>query len=106
MGDGEMGCTEKMTRPFFLSFKLVLAIAWPYFSPKSHETGPKVLVLAQTMPRAKKAQLNHMLLVGGQVLMTRVQNKSDLICSITERFIKFLNKNSRKFVNKVKFSCY
>lgn len=91
---------------FFLSFKLVLAIAWPYFSPKSHETGPKVLVLAQAMPRAKKAQLNHMLLVGGQVLMTRVQNKSDLICSITERFIKFLNKNSRKFVNKVKFSCY
>lgn len=50
---------RKMTRPFlplFLPFKLVLAFAWPYFSPKSHETGPKVLVLAQAMPRAKKSQ--------------------------------------------------
>lgn len=94
---------RKMTRPFlpfFLSFKLVLAFAWPYFSPKPHETGPKVLVLSQLMQRAQKAKLNHML--GGQILVTRVQNKSDFICStcITERFLKFHDRNSRKF------SCY
>lgn len=78
MGNGEMGCTEKcpdLFLPLFLPFKLVLAFAWPYFSPKSHETGPKVLVLAQAMPRGKKAKLNHMVLVGGQILVTRVQNK-------------------------------
>lgn len=104
MGDGEMGCTEKC--PDLLSFKLVLAFAWHYFSPKSHETGPKVLVLSQIMPRAQKAKLNHMVLVGGQMLVTRVQNKSDFICSIIERFLKFHDRNSRKFFNKVKFSCY
>lgn len=60
---------------FFLSFKLVLAIAWPYFSPKTHETGPKVLVLAQAMPRAKKAQLNHMLLMGGQIYLYDTRTK-------------------------------
>lgn len=69
---------RKMTRPFlpfFLSFKLVLAFAWPYFSPKSHETGPKVLVLAQAMPRAKKAKLNHMLLMGGQIYLYDTRTK-------------------------------
>lgn len=100
---------RKMTRPFlplFLSFKLILAFPLPYFSPKTHETGPKVLVLAQAMPRAKKAKLNHMLPVGGQILVTRVQNKSDFICSIIEWFLKFHDRNSRKFVYKLKFSCY
>lgn len=104
MGDGEMGCTEKC--PDLLSFKLVLAFAWHYFSRKFHETGPKVLVLSQAMPRAQKPKLNHMLLVGGQILVTRIQNKSDFICSITELFMKFLDKNSRKFVYKLKVSYY
>lgn len=100
---------RKMTRPFlplFLSFKLILAFPLPYFSPKTHETGPKVLVLAQAMPRAKKAKLNHMLPVGGQILVTRVQNKSDFICSIIEWFLKFHDRNSRKFVYKLKVSYY
>lgn len=91
---------------FFSILQVGFSICLAYFSPKSHETGPKVLVLAQAMPRAKKAKLNHMLLVGGQILVTHIQNKSFLICSVTELFMKFVDKNSRKFVNKVKFSCY
>lgn len=85
---------------------MVLAFAWLYFSPKSHETGPKVLVFTQAMPRAKKAKLNHMVLVGGQILVTRERNNSDFICSITEWFLKFHDRNSRKFVYKLKVSYY
>lgn len=42
-----------------------------------------------------------MLPVGGQILVMRVQNKSDFIYSITERFLKFHDRNSRKFVYKL-----